>query len=790
MLISALDRKLLRDLRNIAGQAVAIAAVIACGIMAYTMNHSLISSLDLTLTTYYERQNFAHLFATLKRAPLSLAERLAELPGVARVEPRIVRDVTLDVPGLPEPAIGRLISLPEYPTAANLNQTYLRTGREPNPERDDEALVSEAFMLRHGFPLGTTVAAVINGRKKKIKLVGTALSPEYIFQMRGGEMFPDEKRFGVFWMPRRALEGAFDMRGAFNEVAITVMPGASEPELLRRIDLLLGDYGGQGAHGRKDQMSHNFVQNEMQQLASLGMIAPSIFLAVSAFLLNVVLTRIISQQREQIAALKAFGYSNLVVGWHYFKLALLITLVGYLLGLAGGYRLGIYVAELYTKFFHFPILLFRFDSVVIVQAGVISFMVALVGTFVAVRQAAILPPAEAMRPPAPANYRPTLIERMGLGRLLSPATRMILRHLERKPWHAVLSVVGISMSVAILIMGFFIADAFDYIVDVQFSVAQREDVTVSFFEPRPERVVHELAHLPGVTTVEPFRSVACRLRRGPRHRRIGIMGLEAEPLLHRLIDEQIRPVTLPTEGLILSKKLAELLDARVGDEVTVEVMEGQRPTLHVPVTMVVAEFVGLGAYMERSALNRLMKEGDSVSGGFMLVEEQALGQLYRDLKARPQVGSVIVQSASIKNFEEIQQENMRIIRTFYIIFGCIIAFGVVYNTAQVSLAERYRELASLRVLGFTRGEISAILLGELAILTLAAQPVGMYFGWALAQLIASSVDTEQIRIPVVIEPATLASASIVVLLAALCSAFVVRRKLDHLDLVSVLKMQN
>lgn len=790
MLISALDLKLLRDLRNIAGQGLAIAAVIACGIMAYAMNHSLISSLDLTLNTYYERQNFAHLFAVLKRAPLASAARLAELPGVARVEPRIVRDVTLDVPGLAEPAIGRLISLPEFPTEANLNQIYLRTGRLPNPDRDDEALASEAFMLKHEFPLGTTIAAVINGRKKKIKLVGSALSPEYIFQMRGGEMFPDEKRFGVFWMPRRALEGAFDMRGAFNEVSLKVMPGASEPELLRRIDLLTADYGGQGAYGRADHLSHNFVSNEMNQLRSLGSIAPTIFLAVAAFLLNVVLTRIISTQREQIAALKAFGYSNLVVGWHYFKMALAITIVGYILGLIGGQRLGVWVAELYSRFFHFPILLFRFDPEVIVRAGFISFLVALIGTWVAVRQAAVLPPAEAMRPPAPANYRPTLIERLGLGNLLSPASRMILRHLERKPWHAMLSIVGISMSVAILIMGFFIADAFDYIVDIQFYYSQREDVTVSFFEPRPHRVVHELTQLPGVTTVEPFRSVAARLRRGPRHRRIGIMGLEAEPRIHRLVDQNIRPVTLPTEGLTLSKKLAEILDAQVGDLVTVEVMEGQRPVRQIPVTMIVAEFIGMGAYMERNALNRMMNEGASVSGGFLLAEDRSLDELYRKLKERPQVGSVTVQKASIKNFEEIQQENMRIIRTFYIAFGCIIAFGVVYNTAQVSLAERHRELASLRVLGFTRGEISAILLGELAILTLAAQPVGMVFGWGLAHMIASSVDTEQIRIPVIIESATFASAALVVILAAIFSAFVVRRKLDHLDLVGVLKMQN
>lgn len=781
-----LNRKLLRDLWNVKEQAIAIAAVIGCGVAVFVMSLSTLQSLLATRDAYYDRYRFADAFTHLKRAPLALAERIAEIPGVARVEPRIVFDVTLDVRGLSEPAVGRLISIPET-HEPDLNAVYLRRGRYIEPGRSEEVIVSEGFADAHGFEPGDSVAAIINRRKRMLKIVGVGLSPEYIYQIRAGGLIPDDKRFGVFWMGRKPLEAAFDMDGAFNDLSLLLMPGANSQEVIRRLDRLTETYGGTGAFPRKDQVSHQLLTNEMDQLRAMSIIAPSIFLSVAAFLLNVVIARIIATQREQIAALKAFGYTNFDIGWHYIKLVLLITLVGDAIGVVLGIWIGRSLTQLYARFYRFPILQFQLGVNIAALALLISAAAAVLGSLSSVRRAVKLPPAEAMRPEPPPNFKRTIVERLGLSGLLTPAARMILRHLERQKFKSALSSFGIAMAVAVLILGSFSIDALDYIIDVQFNFAQRQDIDVSFMEPRPARALYELEHLPGVARVEPYRSVPVRLRFGQRSRRLGIIGYTPDAQLQRPIDENIRPIAIPREGLALGIKMAELLGAKLGDVITVEVMEGNRQIRQVPVTALVNEFIGSGAYMNIHALNRLLQEGSTISGGYMMIDSQRAEGLYNTLKHTPDVAAVAVREVTIKNFQQTIADNMLRMRLFNIAFATIIACGVVYNSARIALAERSRELASLRVMGFTRGEISTILLGELAVLTLAAIPLGLLLGTAFAFTLTNNLDTELFRIPLIIDAQTYAFAVIVVLSAAIVSGLAVRRKLDHLDLVAVLK---
>ena len=790
-MIRAIDRKLIRDLWTVKGQALAITVVITCGVAAFVMTRSALVSLQTTRAAYYDRHRFAEVFARLKRAPQSLASRIKDIPGVNEISTRVMQDVTLDVPGVAEPAVGRLISLPDREDGGDLNRIYLRLGRMPEPDRDDEVLVSEAFAEKNHetVHLGSTFSAIINGKKKRLRVVGIAISPEYIFQMRAGDFFPDDRRFSVLWMARRPLEYAFDMRGAFNDLALTLSPGAQELEVIRQLDALTATYGGTGAFGRDEQMSHKFVSDEFENLKNISRLAPNIFLGVAAFLLNVVLARLVHSQREQIAALKAFGYTNIAVGLHYFKFAMAIVAAGTVLGMIVGVLQAQWMTSLYQKFYRFPFLHLVIDPKVFIEAGAITLIAALVGTAAAVWHAVRLPPAEAMRPPAPARYRVTIIERIGLSALLSPAARMVLRHLERKPISATLTVIGLSFASAVLIMGFFIGDAFDYIVELQFEIKQRENLSVSFIDPKPGRTEHGLASLPGVLACEPFRNVAVRMRSGPRSKRLAIFGLPADPRLHRVLNDQNLAIHLPEDGLVMGDKLAEILDVKPGESVTVEVLEGQRPTRSIPVAAVVTEILGANAYMRQSALNRMMQEGNSISGGYLIADRRQLPELYSALKERPAVAAAQVREAMVKNFEEIQAENMKIIRSFYIAFGIVISIGVVYNAAQVALAERSRELASLRVLGFTRGEISAILLGELAVLVLASLPLGAALGAGLAWTIAHLVNSEALRLPVVIAPATFSIAASVILIAATAAALLVRRRLDHLDLVAVLKTE-
>ncbi|HEY8368043.1 MAG TPA: FtsX-like permease family protein [Thermodesulfobacteriota bacterium] len=781
----ALHRKLLRDLARMRGQALAIALVVAGGTSAFVASTSTYDSLRRSAAEYYERSRFADVFAALTRAPETRAAEIARIPGVAAVETRVVAAVVLDVAGVPEPVRGRLVSIPDTGEQV-LNRLHLRRGRLPRPDAP-EAAVSEAFAEANRLAPGDSVAAVINGRWQRLALTGIVLSPEYVFQAGPGDLLPDDRRFGVLWMPRRALEAALDMDGAFNDVVVALAPGASEPDVIAEVDRILAPYGGRGAVGRDRQPSAHILAQELEQLRTQGLAIPIVFLAVAAFLLNIVLARVVATERSQIALLKAFGYTDGAVTRHYLAFALVIVGAGALLGTVVGAWLGQSLTAYYERYFRFPALVYHLSPGAVLAGALVSAAAGLAGSLGAVRRVAALPPAEAMQPAAPARYRPLLVDRLGLGRLLSQPARMILRHLERRPLRAGLSALGIALALAIVVVGRAMGDAAEALLDTQFGLAQRDDVTITFREGMPPRVRYEVARLPGVLHAETFRTVPATLRAGPRSYRGAVTGLPSGATLRRVVDAKGRVVPLPAAGLLLGSTLAERLGVGPGDLVTVEAQEGRRHVREVAVSALVDDLVGMSAYMEARALDRLIPEPGLVSGAFLAVDERARPALYRRLKETPGVAGVSARVESIASFRRTVTETIRVLQVIEAAFAGIIAVGVVYNAARVSLAERSRELATLRVIGLTRGEISFILLGELAVLTALAIPLGLALGYGLTLLVFHAAHSDLARLPVTIRPATYATSVLFVVATAALSGLLVRRRLDRLDLVAVLK---
>ncbi len=783
----ALDRKLWRDLWLMKGQAVAIGLVILCGVATYIMFIAILDSLRATRADYYSHNRFADVFVSLKRAPEGLRRQIEAIPGVTRVETRVVAGVNIDVEGFAEPVTGLIVAVPDEGYQP-LNTLYMRSGRYVEPYRADEVIVSEAFAEAHGFTPGDRLAAVINGRRQSLTIVGTALSPEYIHQLRPGGIFPDYKRYGVMWMGRKALGNALDMDGAFNDIVLELAVGASEHDVIDRLDRLLDRYGGLGAYGREDQRSHRFLDEEFGQLDMMSKMFPVIFLGVAAFLLNVVITRLVGLQREQIAIMKAFGYGNATVTWHYLKLVLVVVLFGVAGGIASGAWLAHLMGNIYMEFFRFPYLTFTLNAHVLSEATLASMGAGALGTLLAVRRAAALKPAEAMQPAPPARYRESWPERLGLRRWLSPSNRMILRHIGRRPFKSAVTVCGIAVACGITMTGHFQKDTVGYMLDVQYGMSQREDISLVFTEPTSYRARYELAALPGVRRVEVQRSVPVELRNGHLSYRTAIRGMQPGGDLQRLLDAELRPIELPSSGVILTDYLAEMLGVRPGDRLTVEVLEGGRPVREAIVAGVVKEYLGVSAYMELGALNRFMREGPAISGAWLAVSDgDELARLYRALKDMPRVAGVALRRQEIRNFNKTMNESLLFYTFVAMIFSVIIAFGVVYNSARIALTERSRELASLRVLGFTRGEISYILLGELGLLTVIALPLGLYTGRLLCWMIAHNLQNDLYRIPLILQPNTYAFAVTVVIAAAVVSGLVVRRRLDQLDLIGVLK---
>jgi len=789
-MIDPLDRKLLRDLGRMKGQVLAVSLVMACGLAMMIMTRSLILTLESTRTAYYQQNAMADVFGSLKRAPLSMANRLAELPGVATVETRVAVDVTLDLPGLDEPATGHIISLPEDGGEQKLNRLFLRSGRFPKPDDRREVILGESFANENGLKPGDSLVAVINGRRETLSICGIGLSPEFVFEARAGQTLPDHKRFSVIWMNYRPLAVAYNLDGAFNNFCVDLAPGAAAEPVIAEMDRLLAPYGAGGAYTRKDQASAQRLNDELRVLNSLAVAYPLIFLSVAAFMVNAVLARIVRLQREQIAQMKALGYSSRQVGVHYLKFVFVIGFLGTLIGAIAGRIFGAQLVHLYTIFFRFPKLEFQMDYGALGLALLISFGASILGVLTVVWQAVKLAPAEAMRPEAPADFKPSFFERIGLTKFLSPAFRMALRNIERRPWQAVFTMSGLALATGLMVLPGAMSDSIDYLLTFQWNSAQRQDVAVFLTEPASGSGLHDLEHLPGVTLAEPIRSVASRMRFGHQYRKLSVTGVTPNASLNRILDDDGNPMVMPKEGLVMSEKLAEILGARIGDEVRIEVLEGKRPVLNIPISGLLTDYAGVAAYMDISALRRLLQEGDTVNGAYLKIDHLHWAAFMREVKETPRTAVVMVKRDQLASFRETTGESIGIMRKLYFVLAVIVAFGVVYNSARIALSERSRELATLRVVGFRLSEVRGVLLGELGILVLTAIPVGLLFGRGLAMMIMASFSTETVRMPIVINSSTYSIAVLVVLTAAVLSFTLVSRMLGKLDMVGVLKARD
>jgi putative ABC transport system permease protein len=782
----SLNRKLIRDLWHSRAQALALALVIGSGAAVLIMSLTTIEALSETAQAYYDRYRFAQVFARAQRAPDYLRERVAQLPGVQSVSTRVVKSAVLNIEGFDEPVIGQLVSVPDW-HPPELNRLALRTGRIPGPGSSNEAVMSEPFAEAHGLSAGSHVRAIINGKWRDLVIVGIALSPEYVYTIGPGALIPDDKRFGIIWMGQTALQAAFDLDGAFNDISVALLPGTSEESMVRQLDDMLKPYGGFGAYARADQQSNWFLQSEIKQLETLSLVLPGSFLAVAAFLAFVLLARLIAMDRSEIGLLKAFGYGNGEIGWHYTKFVLVVSAIGMALGCIAGYVFGQTSTEIYAAYFRFPFLLYDPGPRSFAVATIASTTAALLGGLRAVRTAVRLPPAEAMRPPAPPPFHRDFLTGVSALPLVDQPTRIMLRQIGRWPGRSFITSFGIGMAIAVLISSIQWLDATDRLADIYFKQAQGQDLTVGFFEIQDAAAERELANLPGVITTEPMRSVAARLRFGPREERQHLIGVPARQNLQRVFDVHARPVDLPPDGLVLSSQLAGMLGARIGDTVTAEVLEGRRPTLRLPVVGTFETHIGAPAYLEIGALNKVLADGHALNAVHLRVDSLQRPSFFAALSETPGIGSITVREATIAGYEETLVGILLVFVSFFTAFACALAIGVAYNSARIALSERGRELATLRVLGLTRGEISYILLGELAMLTLLALPLGCAFGYLVTFLWQKAFVTELFRVPFWILPKTYAVSIIITIAATVLAALLVARRLRHLDLIAVLK---
>ncbi len=784
--MSRLHIKLLRDLRRLWAQALAIALVMAAGVATLIIAVGAHDSLQHTRADYYQNNRFADIFANVTRAPKALLPEIAAIDGVAAAEPRIVKIALTSVDGMAEPASTELVSLPDI-GQQTLNLLYLRSGRLPDADSPSEVVVSEGFATAHHFTEGSSFDVLMNGAQRRVQVIGIALSPEFIYTLGPGDLLPDQRRFGIVWMSEKSLAAAYNLDGAFSNILLKLVPGTSEAGTIDALDRLLAPYGGQGAYGRKNQTSYAFLDSELQQLQAMSTVLPPIFLLVAAYLVNMTLSRLISLEREQIGLLKALGYSSWAIARHYIEFVSLIALIGIVIGAVVGTWLGNQVTVLYARSYSFPFLVFSRNPSLYAIATVVTIGAAVLGAAKAVRDVAWLPPATAMAPPAPPVYRQgvsDLLERMFR---VQQSAVMVSRHLIHWPWRTLGGVLGVALSVAILVSSLWIFGSMEFMVDFSFHQSDRQDASISFLNPRPMGALFAVEHLPGVLKAEPYRAVPVKLRLGQIERRVAIVGRPPNTDLSRVLDADLHVVAMPDAGVVLSNSLANILGARVGDQVEAELLDGDHRIIAMPVSAIVEGYLGLSAYMDLDALNRLLREGTMISGVNFAIDPAQQDQLFAALKSTPSASFIALLKVSAQRFRDTLAQNITVEITIFVAFAATIAFGVVYNLARISLSEQGREMASLRVLGFTKREVSSLLLTELAVIVLLAQPAGWLIGYALAVAMDRGFATELYRVPFIIGSEVYAYSSIVVIAAAIASGLIVRRRVDRLDMIAVLK---
>ncbi len=786
--LSPLDRKLLRDLWRMKGQALAIALVIALGVLMLVMMNGLVRSLEDTRTAYYERHRLAQVFAPLQRAPQSLLARVAVLEGVTAVAGRVTGSALINIHGQPLPLSAQAVSLPDR-GEARLNDIYLTSGRRPDPSHEDEIILLQDFAKAHGLKSGDPLSATMHGARRTFRIVGLAQAPEFLYSAAPGEFVPDDARFAVIWMSQSALAAVYDMNGAFNQLLLGTSADSSLPAILDRVDTLLEPYGGLGAYGLADHVSNRFIEEEISGLRVSSRTVPPVFLAVAAFLLNIVISRMIQSEREQIGLLKAFGYRDIEITLHYLKFIFVIAVGGALIGCLLGVISGRSLAQLYQSYYKFPFLLFQVDPMTFVIGVLVSILAAAAGGMLVLKSVFRLTPAVAMQPPAPADYSRSAALASFLKRFLDQPGRMVARRLLRQPGRAAGGVIGIAAGMSLAVAMLNVMSAFDRTLELSFSLIDRSDLSVSFVESLSDKVLYELQSIDGVIEVEPVRTVAVLFSNGQHSYRGAITGLPSAVRLNRALDVRQQTIPMRTEGVVLGTALADILQVKPGDMLNLDVREGRQPQLQVPVTGVADTLIGSPAYMALDSLNRVLREPNRVSGAYLRIDSAKQDTIYRQIKALPAIAGVSLKQEAREAFQTLIDTSAGAVRYLMAAIAGVITFGIVYNSARIAFAERARDLASLRVIGFTRGETAFVLLAELGIITLLALPLGGLFGYFLVFAISEGFSTDLYRVSAVFVPQSYGIAALAVIIAALLSGWLVKRDIDRIDLVSALKVR-
>lgn len=788
-----LDKKLLREIRFNAGSLLVVVVIIAFGAGSYVGMGSAQRVLETSQAAYYNAYRFADFWVDVKKAPLTEIERLAELKGVEIVQSRVVFDIILDLPDQPRPVNGRLISFPEQRDASTLNDLFLIRGTGFSRDRDEELIVSDSFALAHDLGPGDQIHLILNRRREAFTIVGTCVSPEYVYMVRGeGDLMPDPEHFGVLYVKERYARDVLDFQDACNNVVgrfASISP-SQQKTLLGDIETRLEPYGVFSAILRERQASNRFLTDEIDGLRVSAVIMPLIFLAVSAMALSVLLRRLVERQRVTIGTLKALGYSNARLFRHFIFFGLIVGFVGGLIGCVIGIGLRQSMINLYAEFYHFPKYIIEAHPELMLQAVGISVLFAVVGALRGARRVLRLQPAESMRAKPPEKGHAIVLERWrGLWRRLDFKTHLALRDVFRNKGRTISGVASATIACSILIMMFSMFDAVHFMVAFQFEHTNRGNATIGMRDARNAGALFEGRNMPSVIYAEPTLGVVCDMRNGRFSRRQSILGLDQPHILTVPRDAGLQPIEIPSEGLVLSKKLASILHVAAGDTVELKPIRGQPQPRTAFVSGIVDSFIGIDCYASIGYLSEVIDQPASVNGIQARIDENARPAFFAAVKDLPNAQGLSLNRDAQANIEETFVKSLRYSIGVMILFAGVIGCGSLINLATVEIGDRTREISTLRVLGYHPREIAGVYLRQNAVIfglgLLAAIPLGYFLVVALSR----AYDTELFRMPVIFRWQAVGWSLLISAMFVVIAQVVVVRKIQKLDWLEGVKVK-
>ncbi|MCA9162670.1 MAG: ABC transporter permease [Planctomycetales bacterium] len=791
--MTMLDRKLARDLTAAKGLLLAIAGIIGVGVMCYVTMQSSYHNLARAKIRYYRQSRMADFWIDLKKAPLAEIARLEQLPQLVQLTPRISFSATVDLEDSPQPINGLVLSLPDERQPVT-NDIVLRRGGYFTPRRANEVIVNEAFAVEHRLRPGDWIHLLLNNRRQELLVVGTAISSEFTYLVGPGSIMPDPEHFGVFYVKQTFAEDVFDFEGAANQVVGRMAPGfgGDVEAVLRDVESLLDDYGVFSTTPLKQQASNQFLSGEIDGLKAFATILTTCFLIVGALVLNVLITRLARQQRTVIGTLKALGYSDWKLFRHFLKYGVTVGAAGGMVGCVGGYMAATGITDVYKDFFEFPDLRSELHWYTYGIGMAVSMGCAMLGSVHGARAVLALQPAAAMRPEPPSAGGAILLERVTwLWRRLGSNWRVALRGLVRHRVRTAIGMLAAGVGAALLVTGFMMMEAQDYLIEFQFRQVTRSDIDVTFGDEHGRDALRELGQMPGVLTVEPLLNVSGTFVNGAHRRKAGITGLSHNATLTVPRDQAGRRIHIPPTGLVISRVLAELLDLKVGDRVTMEPAKGDRRPFQLEVVEVTDSYMGQTAYANIEHLSDLIGEAFAMNGAQLTASRDAnlRDSLHRELKQTAAVQSVILRDQLIEHLVETLLSTQGIFITSLVSFAGIIFFGSMVNASMVSLAERQREVATLRAIGYSPWRVGGLFLRENLVTNLAGTLVGLPVGYFLMWLTAMSYNNDLIRIPVITDNWIWGVTLLLSLLFALAAHAFVQWRIHRMDFVDALKVK-